>query len=373
MQTTFALAALAAMAYAAPAPQGVTQDIPAPGYPPAGAAVSFNGPFEVTIVSAASTKRDLTPRQAVNCGQPGILTVTLANGVLTDAEGRTGYIAANFQFQFDSPPQTGAIYTGGFSLFPNTSLALGSSAVFWECLSGGFSNLYDRDWAPQCSPILIDILPCGSGGVVTQANDGQPAATTVVAPPVTQIGDGQAQGVTNPPTVVPVSEFTDGQPQVVTVGPKPVSQIGDGQIQNPTGAPVSQIGDGQVQATTKATGAPVSQITDGQVQATTAAPQPTGAPVSQITDGQVQATTAAPKPTGAPVSQISDGQVQATTAAPQPTGAPVSQIGDGQVQATTKAPNATTSPLPFTGTGNGLSVASSFAALAMGIAAMLLL
>jgi hypothetical protein len=372
MQTTFALAALAAMAYAAPAPQGVTQDIPAPGYPPAGAAVSYSGPFEVTIVSAASTKRDLSARQAVNCGQPGYLTVTLTNGVLTDAEGRTGYIAANYQFQFDSPPQTGAIYTGGFSVFPNTSLALGSSAVFWECLSGGFSNLYDRDWAPQCSPILIDILPCGSTGVVSESADGQPAATTVVPPPVTQIGDGQPQGVTNPPTVVPVSEFTDGQPQVLTVGPKPVSQISDGQVQNPTGAPVSQIGDGQVQATTKATGAPVSQIGDGQVQATTKA---TGAPVSQITDGQVQATTAAAKPTGAPVSQITDGQVQATTAAPKPTGAPVSQIGDGQVQATTAAPNATTSSTPaaFTGAGNGLSVASSFAALVMGIAAVLLL
>ena len=60
MQTTFALAALAAVAYAAPSPQGVTADIPAPGYPPAGAATSYSGPFEVTIVSAASTKRDLT-------------------------------------------------------------------------------------------------------------------------------------------------------------------------------------------------------------------------------------------------------------------------------------------------------------------------
>jgi hypothetical protein len=373
MQTTFALAALAAVAYAAPSPQGVTADIPAPGYPPAGAATSYSGPFEVTIVSAASTKRDLTERQAVNCGQPGYLTVTLTNGVLTDAEGRTGYIAANYQFQFDSPPQTGAIYTGGFSIFPNTSLALGSSAVFYECASGGFSNLYSTDWASQCNAILIDILPCGSTDVVGQTSDGQPQATTTVPPPVTQIGDGQPQAVTNPPTVVPVSEYHDGQPQVVSVGPKPVSQISDGQVQNPTtsaaGVPVSQISDGQVQATTSAAGVPVSQISDGQVQATTSA---AGVPVSQISDGQVQATTSA---AGVPVSQISDGQVQATTKAPTTTatGAPVSQISDGQVQATTKAPNATTSaPLPaFTGAGNGLSV--SFAALVMGLAAMLLL
>jgi hypothetical protein len=312
-------------------------------------------------------------RQAVNCGQPGYLTVTLTNGVLTDAEGRTGYIAANYQFQFDSPPQTGAIYTGGFSIFPNTSLALGSSAVFYECASGGFSNLYSTNWASQCNAILIDILPCGSTDVVGQTSDGQPQATTTVPPPVTQIGDGQPQAVTNPPTVVPVSEFHDGQPQVVSVGPKPVSQISDGQVQNPTtsaaGVPVSQISDGQVQATTSAAGVPVSQISDGQVQATTSA---AGVPVSQISDGQVQATTSA---AGVPVSQISDGQVQATTKAPTTTatGAPVSQISDGQVQATTKAPNATTSaPLPaFTGAGNGLSV--SFAALVMGLAAMLLL
>jgi len=406
MQTTFALAALAAVAYAAPSPQGVTADIPAPGYPPAGAATSYPGPFEVTIVSAASTKRDLTERQAVNCGQPGYLTVTLTNGVLTDAEGRTGYIAANFQFQFDSPPQTGAIYTGGFSVFPNTSLALGSSAVFWECASGGFSNLYNTDWAAQCNAILIDILPCGSTGVVSETADGQPQATTTVPPPVTQIGDGQPQGVTNPPTVVPVSEFHDGQPQVVSVGPKPVSQISDGQVQNPTGGPVSQISDGQVQATTSAAGVPVSQISDGQVQATTSAAgvpvsqisdgqvqattSAAGVPVSQISDGQVQATTSAAgvpvsqisdgqvqattSAAGVPVSQISDGQVQATTKAPTATGAPVSQISDGQVQATTKAPNATTSsppPAAFTGAGNGLSV--SFAALVMGLAAMLLL
>jgi len=307
------------------------------------------------FISSVLPCTNRSQRQAVNCGQPGYLTVTLTNGVLTDAEGRTGYIAANYQFQFDSPPQTGAIYTGGFSIFPNTSLALGSSAVFYECASGGFSNLYSTNWATQCNAILIDILPCGSTGVVSETADGQPQATTTVPPPVTQIGDGQPQGVTNPPTVVPVSEYHDGQPQVVSVGPKPVSQISDGQVQNPT---------------TSAAGVPVSQISDGQVQATTSA---AGVPVSQISDGQVQATTSA---AGVPVSQISDGQVQATTKAPtaSATGAPVSQISDGQVQATTKAPNATTSspPAAFTGAGNGLSVASSFAAL-VGLAAMLLL
>jgi hypothetical protein len=284
---------------------------------------------------------DLHQRQST-CGTPGYLTIKLAGGQLTDAEGRTGYIASNYQFQFDAPPQTGAIYTGGFSVCANGSLALGGSNIFYECLSGSFYNLYDRSWAAQCEPVLIDVLPCGSTGGATQASDGQPAGTTVL-PAVTQISDGQPQAQ----SAVPVSEFHDGQPQVITV--LPATQISDGQVQAPTGKPVTQISDGQVQA-----------------------PTSTGNPVTQISDGQVQAPTA----TGVPVSQISDGQVQATTAAPQPTTttpvAVVTQISDGQIQASGAA-NATKTPTSFTGVGNGLSVASSFAALVIGAAAVLLL
>jgi hypothetical protein len=366
MQTTLALAALAAVAYAIP--QGVTGVI-APSDPsPAGFSSSYNGQFEISIYK--TSKRDLevvccSPRSLLTltnmyqrqstCGQAGYLTLTLAGGQLKDAVGRTGYIAANYQFQFDAPPQTGAIYTAGFSVGSNGSLALGGSAVFWECLSGTFYNLYDRNWAAQCQPILIGIVPCtGSSGAVTQASDGQPAGTTIL--PVTQITDGQPQGKSAVP--VPVSEFTDGQPQVVTVMPKPVTQISDGQVQAPTGKPVTQISDGQVQAPT-ATGKPVTQISDGQVQAPTSAPV-----VTQISDGQPQA----PSATAPVVTQISDGQPQAPTSSPV---AVVTQISDGQIQATGAA-NATKSPAPFTGAGNAL-VASSFAALVMGAAAVLLL
>ncbi|KAE9364917.1 putative cell wall manno protein PIR3 [Stipitochalara longipes BDJ] len=369
MQTTFALAALAAVAYAMP--QGVTGDITPTASAPAGFSSSYNGQFEISIYKTSS-KRSLTER-ASTCGTAGYLTLTLAGGQLHDAQGRTGYIAANYQFQFDAPPQTGAIYTGGFSVGSNGSLALGSSAVFYECLSGTFYNLYDRSWAAQCEPILIGIVPCGTVG---QASDGQPTGTGAAAPPVTQISDGQPQGTSAVP--VPVSEFTDGQPQVITAYPKPVTQISDGQVQAPTatGPAVTQISDGQVQAPS-ATGKPVTQISDGQVQA----PSATVAPVTQISDGQVQA----PSATVAPVTQISDGQVQAPTAtvapvtqisdgqiqAPTSSVAVVTQISDGQVQATGAA-NATKTPVPFTGAGNTV-VASSFAALIMGAAAMLLL
>jgi hypothetical protein len=228
MQTTLALAALAAVAYAAP--QGVTADIAPTAASPAGCSPAFNGEFEITVVKSAA-KRDLSKR-ASTCGTPGFLTLTLAGGQLKDALGRTGYIADNFQFQFDAPPQTGAIFTGGFSVCSNGSLALGGSSVFYQCLSGDFYNLYDRSWAAQCEPILIDILPCSgsSSGTVTQAADGQPAA-------VSQIADGQPQAQ----SAVPVSEFSDGQPQVATAMPLPVTQIGDGQVQAPTGVPVTQI------------------------------------------------------------------------------------------------------------------------------------
>jgi len=77
---------------------------------------------------------------------------------LTDNFGRTGYIASNYQFQFDKPPQAGAIYTAGWSVCANGSLALGGSNVFYQCLSGKFFNLYNENWAAQCSPITIQVV-----------------------------------------------------------------------------------------------------------------------------------------------------------------------------------------------------------------------
>ena len=92
------------------------------------------------------------------CYQDGALAITLEDGVLKDQQGRTGYIAANYQFQFDGPPQAGAIITAGFSVCNNGSIALGGSTVFYQCLSGSFYNLYDRYWAAQCSPVTISII-----------------------------------------------------------------------------------------------------------------------------------------------------------------------------------------------------------------------
>ena len=128
----------------------------------------------------------------------------LADSVLKDQAGRTGYIAANYQFQFDSPPQTGAIYTSGFSVCSNMSMALGGSTVFYQCASGEFFNLYDRNWAPTCNAIYIYAQMAGGSSApsVSQASDGQPAATSAA---VSQMSDGQPQATSA------VSQISDGQ------------------------------------------------------------------------------------------------------------------------------------------------------------------
>jgi hypothetical protein len=140
--------------------------------------------------------------------------LTLSDTVLTDAHNRTGYIASNYQFQFDNPPQAGAIYTAGFSACTNGSLALGGSAVFWQCASGTFYNLYDRYWAEQCEPALIVALPCGGDSEVGGPQSGGASETVVGTQVVTTT------------MVVPLS---DGQPQIVTTTSVVyICQIGDG-------------------------------------------------------------------------------------------------------------------------------------------------
>jgi hypothetical protein len=290
-------AAVVSALVGATAAQGITQPISPQGAPPAGCKPSWDGKFHLTVVQA-SKKRDLSAR--AECGGSDTLVSTLSGGVLKDAQGRTGYIASNYQFQYDGPPQAGAIYTAGFSVCADGSIALGPSTTFYQCRSGDFSNLYDRNWAPQCSPINLIAVPCGG-------NAGQ-------------VPDGQVTVGTKTVQTTVITQIQDGQPQVITtVVPVPIKQIPDGQVQGPTSAPVKQIPDGQVQGPSSI---PVKQIPDGQVQAPTTVPAPPATTVKQIPDGQVQA------PTSAPVKQIPDGQVQV----PPTT---VKQISDGQIQVPT--------------------------------------
>jgi hypothetical protein len=104
--------------------------------------------------------RDMAPNNILTHtpqAADGALVCNLEDGILRDRDGRTGSVVANRQFQFDGPPQAGAIYTGGFSICSNGSLAIGGSTRWWQCSSGGFYNLYDEWIGDQCEEIRIQV------------------------------------------------------------------------------------------------------------------------------------------------------------------------------------------------------------------------
>lgn len=99
-------------------------------------------------------KRDL----ASTCLTNSSLAMTLEDSILFDSKGRIGSIVANDQFQFDGPtPQSGAIYTAGWSIYDG-KLALGQSTTFYQCLSGNFYNLYDISIGSQCVAVELEIV-----------------------------------------------------------------------------------------------------------------------------------------------------------------------------------------------------------------------
>jgi hypothetical protein len=297
-------------------------------------AASADGKFTITTIEATSTpsKRDLYQRQL-----SGVLTMTLKDGKLTDQAGRDGYIASNYQFQFDGPVQAGALETEGFGLCSNGSLSLKGSTLWYSCKSGSFYNLYSKSIGDQCIPTHIQAVMGDQNSGVSQIPDGQPQAST---PAVTQISDGQPQA-----SAPAVTQISDGQPQAsAPAPPPPVTQISDGQPQASAPAPpppVTQISDGQPQASAPASAPPVTQISDGQPQAS--APQP---PAPTATSEYLSETSAPV------VSQISDGQPQVSA---PPATAPVSN----------HTGNATTPPIPEF-TGAAATTAVSFGVLVGG-------
>ncbi|KAI5923444.1 hypothetical protein F4810DRAFT_207086 [Camillea tinctor] len=337
MQLSLALSS-ALLGVALAAPQGVTEKITPTGAAPAGCTGSFDGKFEITVAQITEQKRSI-PEKRDTCGADGVLVLTLEDGSTFDAQGRTGYIASNYQFQFDSPAQAGAIYTSGFSVCENNVLALGSSKTFYRCLSGDFYNLYDRDWAEQCEPVSIIAMPCGSDDSASQAGDGQVVGTTVVQTTI-------------------VTALSDGQPQVVTTTvPIPLCQIGDGQVQVVT-TPCASITSVPVTSTY----VPVSEYTDGQIQVT-----PPGS-------GTVPATTAVPT-TAAPGTTGPAATSGPSASAPAPsssgvsssavvTSAPGSSVSSPS-SATTSSPASTSAP-PQEGSTSRVT-AGSVGALVLGL------
>lgn len=139
--------------------QAVSEGIAPSAAAPSGCKPNFSGNFTLNTASIVNTQKN-----EVSEVVDSAVTVTLKNGILHDSLGRTGGIVANHQFQFDGPPQAGSIYTGGWSVCANDSLALGGSAIFYKCASGNFYNLYDISIGDQCIPCYIVIAP------VTQAS-----------------------------------------------------------------------------------------------------------------------------------------------------------------------------------------------------------
>ncbi|KAI0483699.1 hypothetical protein F4859DRAFT_409691 [Xylaria cf. heliscus] len=324
MQLTFALAS-ALLGVAMAAPQGVTDKLTPTGAAPAGCTGTFDGKFEITVARVANEKRSI-PEKRAECGSEGTLVLTLNDGSAVDAQGRTGYIASNYQFQFDAPAQAGALFTSGFSVCDDNLMALGSSKTFFQCRSGDFYNLYDRTWAAQCEPVSIIAVPCGSGGTADQAPDGQVVGTTVVQTTiVTPLSDGQPQVITTTvavpvySTYVPVSEYTDGQIQVTPTG----------------GAP------------------PPSTATE-----TTAAPPP---PTETVPESTPAATTPVPTPSGSSPAPSSSGTSEAETpSVTVPASTPIASTPSAP------APPATTSAPPTAGSSSHVA-AGSMSALVVGM------
>lgn len=353
------LATLASITSAVMA-QAVTDKISPPGQKaPAGCVATAPGRFEITVIAATDIpKRDLPParfsrlQKRKECGNEGVLVMSLKDSVAKDALDRTAYIASNFQFQFDGPPQAGAIYTAGFSLCPNGLLALGNSTQFWQCKSGDFWNLYDRHWAAQCDPVVFKAIPCGPGSEAMGADHaiGAIVATQVVSTTM-------------------VRPLADGQPQVITTEvPIAMCQIGDGQVQAHT-TPCASITQPLASAT------PLSQIPDGQVQVPPPAPEvptkpagsapPAGKPTPEPSKPTPEPSKPTPEPSKPEAPKPPSSPSEGVPKAPPPSSSPSKGAPNVPTSPPSAPPTAPPSAPPV-GAGammgsNGLAVAAAIA------------
>ncbi|KAL5407296.1 hypothetical protein PMIN03_007278 [Paraphaeosphaeria minitans] len=175
----FAALSCAATTYA----QAVEIGIEPSSSAPQGCDRSPKGNFTIGYIPAsAATKRDTAAADA-----NGSLYLTLVDGVLKDGFNRIGSVVANHQLQFDGPPQAGAIYTGGFSICRNASLAIGGTTRWWNCLSGDFNNLYDESIGAQCTEIRIvasfvdDAASSSSSAAASSTADSSSVVTSVTS------------------------------------------------------------------------------------------------------------------------------------------------------------------------------------------------
>ncbi|KAL9003740.1 MAG: hypothetical protein Q9188_003404 [Gyalolechia gomerana] len=214
----YAVAALATFAVAVSAqnPEGCSSD--------------FDGTFVIQPRNISNAPGQFDKRQSRTvCGATPI--VTLEGGVLTDQDGRTGSIVANSQFQFDDPVQQDALFTSGFSICQNNSLAIDGSTIFYQCLSGTFYNLYQQRQGAQCNEIYINTIACEADGSESMSMQSSTPtstsmatvtpttmATTAPAPPTTSaaapypVGNSTAPGSTGTASGAEPSTSATGTP-----------------------------------------------------------------------------------------------------------------------------------------------------------------
>lgn len=99
------------------------------------------------------------------CDVNGVTLHFDSNGLLRDQLNRIGYIADNFQFQFDLPVQSGGYGENEFGEYkdPKTGdvfLTWRGSADFYKCRSGIFHNLYSQSIGGQCEVTKIMVFHC---------------------------------------------------------------------------------------------------------------------------------------------------------------------------------------------------------------------
>ncbi|KAF2825698.1 hypothetical protein CC86DRAFT_406970 [Ophiobolus disseminans] len=202
--------------------QGPPEGIAPSSAPPSGCELNASGNFTIGTLKVGHKKRESAMEAA-----DGALVCTLKDGILRDRDARTGSVVANRQFQFDGPPQAGALYTGGFSICTNGSLAIGGSTRWWQCSSGGFYNLYDEWIGAQCEEIRIQVTfppkptpSVASSSVVVVASSSSVPVASVQSSLVTITG--QVSTVSKS-AVGPSASFT-GMPNASVIATGSVSQ-----------------------------------------------------------------------------------------------------------------------------------------------------
>ncbi|ORY08590.1 hypothetical protein BCR34DRAFT_517530 [Clohesyomyces aquaticus] len=237
----YAVAAAAASLSDTP-PEGIAPSEPSPE----GCKQTVHGNFTLgtLIIRKGSEKRE-----SVEEATKGLLVCTLENGILHDPLNRTGSIVANYQFQFDGPPQAGAIYTGGFSVCPNGTLAIGGSTLFYRCGSGDFYNLYDRWIAGQCEAAHIMVTlknaPASSSSAIAASSSPVSPTGSVSASTTDSAASASATGIA-------VSTMHSGT--IATASPSPSSSAGSAAS---TLAPASSVRGGAEAPPVSSTGGAV--------------------------------------------------------------------------------------------------------------------